>query len=79
MAPNCGEVSIGSGVAGSQQQASVAVFPESIEDSFYRSEKHYPFANKGSALCGEAVMIETMEGKISPRCAEIRGVKGYQV
>jgi hypothetical protein len=79
MAPDCGEVSIGSSAAGGQQQASEVVLPESFENSFCRSEKNYPFANKGSALCGEAVMIETMEGKVSPRCAEIRGVKGYQV
>jgi hypothetical protein len=72
-------VSIGSAAAGGQQQASVAVFAESIEDGFYRGEEHYPFANEGSALCGEAVVIETMEGEITPRCAEIRGVKGHQV
>jgi hypothetical protein len=61
MAPDCGKVSIGSAAAGGQQQASVAVFAESIEDGFYRGEEHYPFANEGSALCGEAVVIETME------------------
>jgi hypothetical protein len=79
VAPNCGEVSIGSAVAGGQQQASVAVFAESIENGFYRSEEHYPLANEGSVLCGKAVMIETMEGKIIPLCAEIRGIKGHQV
>jgi hypothetical protein len=79
MAPDCGEVSIGSTVAGGQQQASVAVFAESIDNGLYRGEEHYTFANDGSALCGKAVMIDTMEGKITPLCAEIRGVKGYKV
>jgi hypothetical protein len=79
MAPDCGEVSIGSAAAGGQQHASVSVFAESIENGFCGGEEHYPFANEGSALSGEAVMIKTMEGKISPRCAEIRGVQVHQV
>jgi hypothetical protein len=74
MAPDCGEVSVGSTVTGGQQQASVAVFAESIEDGLYRCEEHYPVSNEGSALCGEAEMVETMQGKITLRCAEIRGV-----
>jgi hypothetical protein len=79
MASDCGEVSIGPTAAGGQQQASVAVFAESIENGLYRSEEHYPFANEGSVLCGEAVMVEAMEGKITLRRAEVRGVKGHQV
>jgi hypothetical protein len=72
-------VSIGSIVTGGQQQASMAVSAESIEDDFYRREEHYASANEGCVLCGEAVMIETMQGKIASLCAEIRGVKRDQV
>jgi hypothetical protein len=79
MASDGGEVPVGSTVTGGQQQASVAVFAESIEDGLYRCEEHCPVSNEGSALCGEAEMVETMEGKFTLRCTEIRGVKGYQV
>jgi hypothetical protein len=57
----------------------MAVSAESIENGFYRREEHYAFANEGCVLRGEAVMIETMQGKIASRCAEIRGVKRDQV
>jgi hypothetical protein len=80
VAPHCGRVSIGSIVACCQQQASVAVCAtEAVNYGLYRSEEHNPFANEGSVLCSEAEMIETMEGKVPPLCAEIRGVKGDEV
>jgi hypothetical protein len=37
-------------VAGGQQQASVVLFAESIQNGLCRSEEHDPFANEGSVL-----------------------------
>jgi predicted nucleic acid-binding Zn ribbon protein len=52
---------------------------ECAVNSSQGGEGHNAFANEGCVLCGEAIMIDTMKGKISQRCAEVIWFKANQV